>query len=591
MAVQNFLSGGYYGKLGNTVGQRWKNKRTIRAYVIPANPRTEKQQKNRGNFGECTAKAQLALQMNYNTTLFNSTTASAWNMRMSTARQLQKDGKQGLDLIPLCPISFTPTYIITDISNVQRTNDAYYTANVEGTLPSVQRSLSILVQKQNEQTSETLGEFLFRGGFVPGEPNTIKIYNNGISLTDAKIKIRVVSNDETVTSDMILSQELSIGASGKQTVYLDFSNNNVSRTDNEITITSQTPSEVTVDNIVGEQVTVVKGGQLVTKAPESMSIIDNGGFFALRIVVDNDSDINKAFFGLYCDVSFTDFSLESEKKIYKVRDNRVEISENNPTYTITSYTVDEPDDDTVQAAFHFNEGLPIFGAFSGSLLCGAYVAAYVDNMDCTFAAMSRVGNTSFTVASKTKVFPAKNTTCQIQFAGKTIDMLGVKYTFAAFTANYNNKKTFVDLTDKQIFVNGVPGGADAYVVKDEGGNISSIESTEINIRTIKLVDKSLASYTINGCQNIQLSLLFGAKVYSSSDIDTENCYLYPANPDFDEVDAIALKFLFDFGQGYTDIESVATFSFSKADPNADSYLAGDNLPFPIKINPDFTFSK
>lgn len=591
MAVQNFLSGGYYGKLGNTVGQRWKNKRTIRAYVIPANPRTEKQQKNRGNFGECTAKAQLALQMNYNTTLFNSTTASAWNMRMSTARQLQKDGKQGLDLIPLCPISFTPTYIITDISNVQRTNDTYYTANVEGTLPSVQRSLSILVQKQNEQTSETLGEFLFRGDFVPGEPNTIKIYNNGISLTDAKIKIRVVSNDETVTSDMILSQELSIGASGKQTVYLDFSNNNVSRTDNEITITSQTPSEVTVNNIVGEQVTVVKGGQLVTKAPESMSIIDNGGFFAIRIVVDNDSDINKAFFGLYCDISFGDFSMESEKKIYKVRDNRVEISENDPAYTITSYTVDEPDDDTVQAAFHFNEGLPIFGAFSGSLLCGAYVAAYVDNVDCTFAAMSRVGNTSFTVASKTKVFPAKNTTCQIQFAGKTIDMLGVKYTFAAFTANYNNKKTFVDLTDKQIFVNGEPGGANAYVIKDGSGNISSVESTEINIRTIKLVDKSKAAYTINGCQNIQLSLLFGAKVYSSSDIDTETCYLYPADPDFGEVDAIALKFLFDFEQGYTDIESVATFSLSKADPNADSYLAGDDLPFPIKINPNFTFSK
>ncbi len=591
MAVQNFLSGGYYGKLGDTVGQRWKNKRTVRAYVIPANPRTEKQQKNRGNFGECTAKAQLALQMNYNTTLFNSTTASAWNMRMSTARQLQKDGKQGLDLIPLCPLSFTPTYIITDISNLQRTNDTYYTANVEGILPSVQRSLSILVQKQNEQTSETLGEFLFRGDFVPGEQNTIQIYNNGISLTDAKIKIRVVSNDETISSDMILSQELSIGASGKQTVYLDFSNNNVSRTDNVITITSQTASEVTVDTVVGEQVTVVKGGQLVTKTPESMSVIDNGGFFALRIVVDADSDINKAFFGLYCDISFGDFSLESEKKIYRVSDNRVEISENNPTYTITSYTVDVPDDDTVQAIFHFNEGLPIFGAFSGSLLCGAYVAAYVDNVDCTFAAMSRVGNTSFTVASKTKVFPAKNTTCQIQFAGKTIDMLGVKYTFAAFTANYNNKKTFVDLTDKQIFISGEPGGAIAYVVKDGGGNISSVESTEINIRTIKLVDKSLAAYTINRCQNIQLSLLFGAKVYSSSDIDTENCYLHPADPDFDEVDCIDLKFFFDWQQEHTDIESVATFSFSKADPNTDSYLAGDDLPFPIKINPDFTFNK
>lgn len=591
MAVQNFLSGGYYGKLGNTVGQRWKNKRTVRAYVIPANPRTEKQQKNRGNFGECTAKAQLALQMNYNTTLFNSTTASAWNMRMSTARQLQKDGKQGLDLIPLCPISFTPTYIITDISNIQRTNDTYYTANVEGTLPSVQRSLSILVQKQNEQTSETLGEFLFRGDFVPGEPNTIKIYNNGISLTDAKIKIRVVSNDETVTSDMILSQELAIGASGKQTVYLDFSNNNVSRTDNEITITSQTPSEVTVNNIIGEQVTVVKGGQLVTKAPESMSIIDNGGFFAIRIVVDNDSDINKAFFGLYCDISFTDFSLESEKKIYKVRDNRVEISENNPAYTITSYTVDEPDDDTVQAVFHFNEGLPIFGAFSGSLLCGAYVAAYVDNVDCTFAAMSRVGNTSFTVASKTKVFPAKNTTCQIQFAGKTIDMLGVKYTFAAFTANYNNKKTFVDLTDKQIFVNDGRSKAFVYVVKDGGGNITNIVNSELEIITTKLSNNTNMPLSINGSQNIKLTLLIGAMTYSSSQMFNENASITAADPDMGSPDVMSLFFDYDYQLGYTDEELLYTFSLSKADPNADSYIAGNDIPFPIKINPDFTFSK
>lgn len=591
MAVQNFLSGGYYGKLGDTVGQRWKNKRTVRAYVIPANPRTEKQQKNRGNFGECTAKAQLALQMNYNTTLFNSTTASAWNMRMSTARQLQKDGKQGLDLIPLCPISFTPTYIITDISNLQRTNDTYYTANVEGTLPSVQRSLSILVQKQNEQTSETLGEFLFRGDFIPGEQNTIQIYNNGISLTDAKIKIRVVSNDETVTNDMILSQELSIGASGKQTVYLDFSNNNVSRTGNEITITSQTPSEMTVDTIVDQQVTVIKGGNVVTKTPESVSIIDNGGFFAMRIVVDNDNNINKAFFGLYCDISFTDLSLESEKKIYKVRDNRVEISEDNPAYTITSYTVDEPDDDTVQAVFHFNEGSPIFGAFSGSLSCGAYVAAYVDNVDCTFAAMSRVGNTSFTVASKTKVFPAKNTTCQIQFAGKTIDMYGVKYTFAAFTANYNNKKTFVDLTDKQIFVNDGRSVAIVNLVKDGNGNITNIVDAELSLVTMKLSDNEYTSLAINGSQNIKLTLLIGAMIYSSQEMFNENAVIDAADPGMGTPDSMSLFFDYDYTLDPTNTENMYTFSLSKADENADSYLAGDDLTFPIKINPNFTFSK
>ena len=61
MAVQNFLSGGYYGKLGETVGQRWKNKRTIRTYVIPRNPRTEKQQANRGLFANAVTFAQIGL--------------------------------------------------------------------------------------------------------------------------------------------------------------------------------------------------------------------------------------------------------------------------------------------------------------------------------------------------------------------------------------------------------------------------------------------------------------------------------------------------------------------------------------------------
>ena len=50
MAKQNFLAGGFYGKLGAMVGQRWKNKRTIRTYVIPHNPNTPEQRKNRNGF-------------------------------------------------------------------------------------------------------------------------------------------------------------------------------------------------------------------------------------------------------------------------------------------------------------------------------------------------------------------------------------------------------------------------------------------------------------------------------------------------------------------------------------------------------------
>ena len=35
MAKQNIISGGFYGKVGELIGQRWKNIRTVRAYTKP----------------------------------------------------------------------------------------------------------------------------------------------------------------------------------------------------------------------------------------------------------------------------------------------------------------------------------------------------------------------------------------------------------------------------------------------------------------------------------------------------------------------------------------------------------------------------
>ena len=82
MGKFNILSGGYYGRLGQTVGQRWRNKRIVRTYVIPRDPKTEKQEANRYNFGDCTAAVQLALSMNGGSSLWNSLTNTAFNNRM-----------------------------------------------------------------------------------------------------------------------------------------------------------------------------------------------------------------------------------------------------------------------------------------------------------------------------------------------------------------------------------------------------------------------------------------------------------------------------------------------------------------------------
>ena len=591
MAIQNFLSGGYYGKLGNTVGQRWKNKRTIRAYVIPANPRTEKQQKNRGNFGLCTAKSQIALQMNYNTTLFNSTSSSAWNERMSTARNLQKAGEQNLDLIPLYPYSYVPAYIISEISDFKKENETYYTASVKGTLPSVDRSMSILIQTQNAITSEVMEEFLFKADFIAGASPYIKIYNANINLSGYKLKARIVSNDDTVPADIVVSREVEILGKTLETVYLDFSAPTVTRVGNVVTVASKTQFETVAKTMVGAKITVVKAGQYVTEEPLSVDVIDSNGNFAIQIETDNDTNINTAFFGTDCDLSFTTFSLETDAKVFMINNNRLQIAESNPTYTISNYTVDVPNDDTIQGQFHCNEGLAIIGNFSDNIVCGAYVAAYVGDVECLLTVVSEDGKTTFTIRPKTKVFPAKNTTCQIHFTGKTVELHGVKYSFTAFTGGYGNKKTFVDLTDKQIFDS--VGGAVvfAHVATDANGNVTNIVDAEFQSVTIKLSDNTISGIDISKSQNIKLTLQVDGKSFSSSSILQENNFIYGGDPEYGEQDTLTLTFGYDDTLDYNEYREIYNLTLSKADSSADSFINGNELAYPIKINPDFTFTK
>jgi hypothetical protein len=45
------LQGAWSGKLGDTVGSKWKDKKTLRSYAVPSNPDSPAQQLTRTNFG------------------------------------------------------------------------------------------------------------------------------------------------------------------------------------------------------------------------------------------------------------------------------------------------------------------------------------------------------------------------------------------------------------------------------------------------------------------------------------------------------------------------------------------------------------
>ena len=210
MAIQNFLSGGYYGKLGATVGQRWKNKRTIRTYVIPANPRTEVQQANRGKFANAVVFAQMGLQMNYYATVFEDPNFTRWNYRMKVARELKDRRMLDLDLIPLYPTSFVPPTLIQSIkiSGVQGTK--HITFAVKNLTSNVDRVLSLMFAIYDKNDT-FLGYKLYLGYYYASNPGFLEVDVDDISEINKHCYVRAVSNDDIDSAtDMIASPRLQV---------------------------------------------------------------------------------------------------------------------------------------------------------------------------------------------------------------------------------------------------------------------------------------------------------------------------------------------------------------------------------------------
>lgn len=103
MAIQNILSGGFYGKLGEVVGQRWKNKRTLRSYVIPYDPKTPEQVENRNQFKVAVELAQEAMAVNKGSSAWKSPKTPEFSLRVKTAKLRLKNGATPEEALPLFP--------------------------------------------------------------------------------------------------------------------------------------------------------------------------------------------------------------------------------------------------------------------------------------------------------------------------------------------------------------------------------------------------------------------------------------------------------------------------------------------------------
>jgi hypothetical protein len=112
MAIQDFLSGGFYGKVGDVVGQRWHNKRYVKSYVKPTNPNTPAQQSNRGMFAKATKLAQIAFNINKGDTMWDTKEKGEFSLRVGTAMNRLKAGMSDTDALPLYPEGYIPSHTL-----------------------------------------------------------------------------------------------------------------------------------------------------------------------------------------------------------------------------------------------------------------------------------------------------------------------------------------------------------------------------------------------------------------------------------------------------------------------------------------------
>lgn len=284
MAKQNFLAGGFYGKLGAMVGQRWKNKRTIRTYVIPKNPNTPEQKRNRNNFAGAVQFAQMGMQMNYYCNLFENPNFTKWNYRMSVARNLKFAGMTDLNLIPLYPTDFTPPTAITKIKLHSTSGNNHVTFSVPELTAAEDRVFSMMFALYNNQ-SIFRGYKLYLGYYSKDNPQFLEVDVDDADEINGKCFVRLVTNDDVDSkTDMIASSKIKVETDGKDEH--DF-NCNVSLIEKSmeglvVTFREQWVENPTV-NDVSLQISFISDGQRKNVSYSNLVLVNNNGLCSVSL--------------------------------------------------------------------------------------------------------------------------------------------------------------------------------------------------------------------------------------------------------------------------------------------------------------------
>ncbi len=438
MAVQNFLSGGYYGKLGATVGQRWKNKRTIRTYVIPHNPKTEIQQANRSRFANAVSYAQMGLQMNYYATCFESTSITGWNYRMSVARGLRSAGFSDLDLIPLYPLDFTPPTLVSEISISGVSGDKHITFAVPELTGETDRVFSMMFALYT-QAGVYQGLKLYLGYYYASNPGYLECDVDSVSEINENCFVRMVTNDDTDSStDMIASAKLQVQAGSIDIREFDTSIVSLTKDTTGITICFAEPwlDSPTANSIDLTVHCVVNGG--LVDIPLSGGVLSSvNGYCGITVpyTTSYNSDLPAFPSGSYVSVSTVSFCGATWQ--YTASNITVSYSDSDLARTLTrSFSYDASSTSAIAFSIPF-AGSVSDQSITAYLYCGGRLSIG-DEVQQTFALSTDGSNLTFTCTGEYAYYPMLNDANYVGLSSFSIVSNGVTYSHGSEEVIINN---------------------------------------------------------------------------------------------------------------------------------------------------------
>lgn len=438
MAIQNFLSGGYYGKLGATVGQRWKNKRTIRTYVKPANPRTEVQQANRNKFANAVTFAQMGMQMNYYATVFDDPNFTHWNYRMKVARELRNQGLSNLDLIPLYPTSFVPPTLIqsVEVSGIQ--GQKHITFAVENLNGNSDRVLSLMFAIYDEN-DVFLGYKLYLGYYYASKPGLLEVDVDNVSEINSHCFVRMVTNDDTDSlTDMIASPNLQIKQTGPETRAFNTAIREVQKSPAGIKVIFEEPwKDAPTVNTITIRASFISNGANANETATSAALVNENGYCSVLIpFVTSDNQHLPAFpSGSNFVIATVDY--EGATWVYTKTDDTIAYSDADLTRTINSSPTWNPAS-TSDIAFT----IPFGGTISTELkplqmVCSGRLGIR-DAVAQNFSYSGDGSNITFTCTGGYRNYPMCESGDKISLTEMQFVCNGVTYNLASQDVNLRN---------------------------------------------------------------------------------------------------------------------------------------------------------